>query len=97
MYIGSCRLTFHLSGNNSLKGKRHVSRSLITKLRQKFNLSVAEIDAIDVHQTLMIGMSCVSKDAFHAENLIEAAVRWVEVQHIDAELIEVEREMIYGD
>ena len=95
MYIGSCCMTFRLSGNNSLKGKRHVSRSLITKLRQKFNLSVAEVDAIDVHQTLVIGMACVSKDAFYAENLIDAAVRWVEVQHIDAELIEVERDMFY--
>ena len=97
MHIGSCRMTFHLPGNDSLKGKRQVSRSLITKLRQKFNLSVAEVDAIDVHQTLVVGMTCVSKDASYAEELIEAAVRWVEGQHIDAELVEVEREMIDGE
>ena len=46
MHIGSCRMTFYLPGNDSLKGKRQVSRSLMTKLRQKFNLSVAEVDAI---------------------------------------------------
>ena len=97
MHIGSCRMTFELPGNDSLKGKRQVSRSLITKLRQKFNLSVAEVDAIDVHQRLVIGMTCVSKDSSYAEELIEAAVRWVEGQHIDAELIEVEREMIDGE
>ena len=97
MFIGTCRLTFRLPGNDSLKGKRQVSRSLITKLRQKFNLSVAEVDAIDVHQTLVIGMTCVSKDSSYAEELIEAAVRWVEGQHIDAELIGVEREMVDGE
>ena len=97
MHIGSCRMTFRLPGNDSLKGKRQVSRSLITKLRQRFNLSVAEVDGIDRHQTLVIGMTCVSKDYSYAEELIEAAVRWVEGQHIDAELVAVEREMIDGE
>ena len=87
MHIGSCRMTFRLHGNDSLKGKRQVSRSLITKLRQKFNLSVAEVDGIDMHQTLVIGMCCVSKDASYAQELIDAAVRWVEAQHVDADRV----------
>ena len=97
MHIASCRMMFYLPGNDSLKGKRQVSRSLMTKLRQKFNLSVAEVDAIDVHQSLVIGMTCAGKDSSYAEELIGAAVRWVEGQHIDAELIEVEREMFDGE
>jgi uncharacterized protein YlxP (DUF503 family) len=97
VHIASCRMMFYLPGNDSLKGKRQVSRSLMTKLRQKFNLSVAEVDAIDVHQSLVIGMTCVSKDSSYVQDLIEAAVRWVEGQHIDAELIEVEREMFDGE
>ena len=97
MHIGSARLTFRLAGNDSLKGKRQVSRSLIIRLRQKFNLSVAEVDGIDRHQTLVIGMTCVSKDAHYAVDLIDAAVRFVEDQHIDAELVEVERDLFDGD
>ena len=94
MYIGTARLTFRLKGNDSLKGKRQVSRSLITRLRQRFNLSVAEVDAIDVHQTLIIGMSCVSADAAYLSEQLEAAVRFVEHQHVDAELVDVERDVM---
>lgn len=97
VHIGTCRMTFRLPGNDSLKGKRQVSRSLITRLRQRFNLSVAEVDGIDRHQTLVIGICCVSKDAAYADELIDAAVRWVDAQHVDAELVEVEREMIDGE
>ena len=94
MHIGACRLTFRLPGNDSLKGKRQVSRSLITRLRQRFNLSVAEVDAIDRHQTLVIGFTCVSNEAAHAAEIVDTAVKFVERQHVDAELVDVEREFI---
>lgn len=94
MYIGTARLTFRLAGNDSLKGKRQVSRSLIMRLRQRYNLSVAEVDAIDVHQTLVIGLSCVSGDAAYAGGQLESAIAFAEQQHLDAELVEVERDVV---
>ena len=97
MYICTARLTFHLPGNDSLKGKRMVSRSLITRLRQRFNLSVAEVDAIDGHQTLVIGMTCVSGDDGYAGEQLAAAIRFVEQQHVDAELVGVERDVMDGE
>jgi uncharacterized protein len=98
MFIGTCKLSFRLPGNDSLKGKRQVSRSLIMRLRNKFNVAVAEVDAIDRHQSLVVGISCVSKDASYAAELIDAVIRFVEQQqHLDAELIEVERDLLDGD
>lgn len=97
MFIGTCTLTFRLPGNDSLKGKRQVSRSLIMRLRNKFNVSSAEVGGIDRHQTLIIGLSCVSKDAGYAAELIDAVVRFVEQQHLDAELVDVERDLLDGD
>ena len=94
MHIGACRLTFRLPGNDSLKGKRQVSRSLIARLRQRFNLAVAEVDGMDRHQTLVIGFTCVSNEAAHAAEMVDAAVKFVQSQHIDAELIDVESEII---
>ncbi len=93
MYIGSCRLTFYLRDNDSLKGKRKVSRSLITRLQQKFNFAVAEIDGIDQHQRLVIGMACVSKDANYASEMIDNALDYVESRSFDAELVRVERDV----
>jgi uncharacterized protein YlxP (DUF503 family) len=96
LHIGTARLTFRLPGNDSLKGKRQVSRSLITRLRQRFNLSVAEVDGIDRHQILVIGLAGVSKDATYVEEQLDAAVRWIKGQRVDADLVDVERDLLGG-
>ena len=96
MHIGAARLTFHLHGNDSLKGKRQISRSLIAKLRQRFNLAVAEVGGIDRHQTLVIGITCVSNRPGHADEMIDAALKLVDGHRVDAELVDVERSVIDG-
>ena len=96
LHIGAARLTFHLHGNDSLKGKRQVSRSLIAKLRGRFNMAAAEVDGMDRHQTLVIGITCVSNRPGHADEMIDAALHFVEGHRIGAELVDVERSVIDG-
>ena len=88
MYIKSAKLTFYIPHATSLKDKRQVCRSLIDKTRQRFNISVAEVDTQDLHQTLTIGIAIVSGDATHAQNSIDEIIRFME-SHADAELTEV--------
>lgn len=97
MYIGACRLTFRLHGNDSLKGKRQVSRSLIARLRQRSNCAVAEVDAIDEHQRLVLGLACVSNDSAHAQEMVHKAIQFAESQRIDAELVDVQRSVLDGE
>jgi uncharacterized protein YlxP (DUF503 family) len=94
--IGAIRLTFHLPDNNSLKGKRQVSRSLISRLRQKFNVAVAEVDGQDRWQTLVVGVVCVSNKQHHANQMLDTVLRYVNALPLDAELVDVERETM-GD
>ncbi|MCL2421199.1 MAG: DUF503 domain-containing protein [Defluviitaleaceae bacterium] len=89
MYIESARLTFYIPHANSLKDKRQVRRSLIDKVKHKFNVSVAEVDTQDVHQTLTIGIAVVSGDAGHAGRSLDEIVRFMEAW-ADAELVGVE-------
>ena len=89
MYIKSARLTFYIPHSNSLKDKRQVSRSLIDKTRQRFNVSVAEVDTQDLHQTLTVGIAVVSGDAVHAHNSLDEIIRFME-DTADADLTEVE-------
>ncbi|MEX2599176.1 MAG: DUF503 domain-containing protein [Dehalococcoidia bacterium] len=96
MFIGACLLTYRLPGNDSLKAKRQVSHSVINKLRQKFNVAAAEVGGIDTHQTLVIGFSCVSNNAGHAEEMMDAAIQYADSMHVDAELVEVERDVLDG-
>ena len=89
MYIQAAKLTFLVVHSFSLKDKRQVSRSLINKMRHKFNAAVAEVDTQDAHQTLTIGVAVVSGDAAHARQSIEEIIRYA-AEHADAELTAVE-------
>jgi uncharacterized protein YlxP (DUF503 family) len=90
MFVGVCRLTLRMPENGSLKDKRQVVRSVTQRLRNKFDLAVAEVDELDRWQTATIGISCVSNDARHARQILETAVTFVRQQRLDAEVLEVE-------
>ena len=89
MHTASARLTFYIPYSASLKDKRQVCRSLIDKMRARFNVSAAEIDNQDIHQTLTIGIAVVSGTAAHARQSLDEIIRFME-EHTDAELTAVE-------
>ena len=86
MVVGTCELMFQLPENRSLKGKRQVSRSLSQRIRNRFNVSVAEVCDQDRWQTLSLGVSCVSDDARHANEVLSKVVDFVEDQDGNAVL-----------
>ncbi len=93
MIVGVCRVSLRLPENSSLKGKRQVVRSLITRLRNKFNVAVAEVADNDRWQIATIGVTCVSNDARHAQEMLDRVVSYIERSRLDAELIESEIEV----
>jgi len=78
MVVGLCEITLRLPGILSLKAKRSVLKSLIARLRQKFNVSVAEIDAHDKWQSSVIAVACVSTDSAQAHRLLEQVLHFTE-------------------
>ena len=88
MHTMSARLIFFIPHAASLKDKRQVCRSLIEKTRRRFNVSIAEVDTQDVHQTLTIGIAVVSGSAAHARQSLDEIIRYME-EHADAELTHV--------
>jgi len=78
MVVGTCELIFQLPENHSLKGKRQVSRSLVQQIRGRFNVAVAEVADLDRWQRLTIGVSCVSNDSRHANEVLSKIVDFVE-------------------
>ncbi|HSW49626.1 MAG TPA: DUF503 domain-containing protein, partial [Bryobacteraceae bacterium] len=65
-------LELRLEHSRSLKDKRHVVRGLKDRLRQKFNVSVAEIDFQDLWQRALVAAVTVSPDHEYARRLLEA-------------------------
>ncbi len=78
MYIGTLRLEFRLHGIFSLKEKRRIAASLKQKLRNKFNVAVAETEDQDSHGRLVLDVVTVSGDAGYAHGLLQKAVALVE-------------------
>jgi uncharacterized protein YlxP (DUF503 family) len=86
MVVGTCELIFHLPENHSLKGKRQVSRSLVHRIRSRFNVSVAEVADLDRWQTLAIGVTCATNDSRHANEIMSKIVNFVEDHNAGAVL-----------
>lgn len=62
MLIGTCRLELIIPESRSLKNKRQVLKSLKDRIRNKFNVSVAEIDHQDLWQRSTIGIAMVANE-----------------------------------
>ena len=78
MIIGVLHLEFRLHGNRSLKGKRKVALSLKQKLRNKFNVAVAETDGLDVHDKLVLGVVTTANETERVESTLSKALALVE-------------------
>ncbi len=94
MVIGACTLELSLPGNGSLKGKRQVVKSLLARLRNEFNVSVAEIGAQDQWQTAIIGAVCVSNDSTYVHGLLVRLAHWVEETRLDCTLVDYQIEIL---
>lgn len=70
--IGVLTLELRIEDSHSLKDKRHVVKGLKERLRNKFNVSVAEIDYQDLWQRAMIAAVTVSADQKHAESVLQS-------------------------
>ena len=93
MVIGCACVTFRAEWVTSLKEKRMVIKNLMERAKHKFNISIAEVDCQDCHETLVIGFACVSNSASHADEMVEKVVRFLE-NNTDALLQHVEKEIL---
>jgi uncharacterized protein YlxP (DUF503 family) len=79
MFVGILRLTFHIPHARSLKDKRRVVLKLRDRVRARFDVSIAEVDAQDLHQRAVFGVSVVSGDASVCDSVLEQVARAAEV------------------
>ena len=96
MHVGVCRIVLRLPGNRSLKEKRRVTRSVIDRVRSRFNVAIAEVEDNDLWQRLTVGISCVSNDGGHANQVLSKVVRYIEETTGDAEILDYDIEIVSG-
>ena len=92
MIVGSLRVRLLVRESRSLKDKRRVVRSIKDRLRNAFNVSVAEVEAQDHRQLVVLGVAMVSNEAGHVRSALEQVVSALRV-HPVAEFVDHEIEV----
>jgi len=85
MHVGICTLHLRLADSHSLKEKRRVVKSIKDRVRNKFNVSIAEVEALDNWQWAVIGVACVSNDSGFANGVLSNVVSFID----DMRLVEI--------
>lgn len=78
----------------SLKDKRKVVKSVIARLRNEFNVSVAEVDRLDSRQSAVIAAVTVSSDRDYVHGLLTRVALWIEDNRLDCDLVDYDIELI---
>lgn len=78
MIVCYATITLRLYSPNSLKEKRHIIKSLISKIRSNFNVSVAEVDLNDKWQLAQIGVATLSNDKKIVDSQINSVISLIE-------------------
>ncbi len=82
MHLGVLAVDLYLADAQSLKDRRRVLKSLITRLRQRYNVSVAEIGKSDLWQRAEIGIAAISNSRAHADEMLLEVLRFIEAQSL---------------
>ena len=93
MTAGIIRIRFALP-SQTLKEKRTIVKSVIERLRNRFNAAVVEADDLDTPAYATIAAAVLSNDASHADSQLQAIAAAIQEWRLDIELLNVETELI---
>ena len=87
MVVGTLKIDFLIHDNRSLKGKRKVVRSMVDKVKHKFNVAIAEVDSNDKWQKIELGLSTVGNDRRHVDASLNKVLEFLESLYL-AEIVD---------
>jgi len=94
MNVGACKIKLRLPENLSLKGKRQVLKSITSRVRSKFNVSVAEVGDQDLWQSAALGICCVSNDKRYTNEVLSKVVDFIVSSRFEVEILDYEIELL---
>lgn len=96
MVIGVGRVVLRMPANHSLKEKRSIMKSTMAQIQHHFSVSAAEIERQDQWQIGVIGFSCVSSEASHADSVLGSVIQYLQTTRLDADLVDVQTELLHA-
>ncbi len=78
MVLGVLSITLILHGNDSLKGKRQVLKAVKDRVRNRFNVSIAEVGHNDLLQRADIAVAAIGNDRAHVNSVLDTVLNFIE-------------------
>ncbi|MDG2051251.1 MAG: DUF503 domain-containing protein [Myxococcota bacterium] len=98
MIVGAALVELHVHGSHSLKAKRGVVRSVVSRVRNRFNVSVAEVGGQDTWQRAVLGISASGCDRVRVRQTLDRTVAFIDSLHLaeirasDVEIVDLPQE-----
>ncbi|MFH1701558.1 MAG: DUF503 domain-containing protein [Candidatus Zixiibacteriota bacterium] len=93
MIIGCLKVMLNIPAAHSLKDKRRVVKSLITRIHNRHNVSAAEVGENERHQSCLLGAAVVSNDSGHASQRLSAIINMIE-RESESYIVDYEIELL---
>ena len=91
MVVGVCHLDLIVSQGSSLKGKRKIIKSLLARVKDKFNVSIAEVGGHDLWQRAHVGICLVGNDKQFINSSLDKVIDYIEgMQSVEVVTSEME-------
>jgi len=96
MNVGIFRIKLHISESRSLKDKRRIVKSIVSRLRNQYNISIAEVDDQDLWQLVTLGISCVSNHNQHIDEILSKVIGFITNNYPELEIVDKQTEILSG-
>ena len=77
MIVGTVQARLHLQGVGSLKEKRSIIKSLIGRLKSRFNISISEVDHNDSKTSAVIGISITGNATGFIDSQLDSVISFM--------------------
>lgn len=92
MYVGIGALDIYIEHARSLKDKRQVVKKILDQVKNKFPVSIAEVDAQDLWQRAVLGFTMVSSSAMFIEEIFVKVEEFIDNLHI-CQILDIKKEI----
>ncbi|MGD0352602.1 MAG: DUF503 domain-containing protein [Dehalococcoidia bacterium] len=96
MNVGICRIKLHISESRSLKDKRRIVKSVVSRLSNQYNISIAEVDDQDLWQLVTLGIACVSNQSQHVDETLSKVMAFITNNYPELEIVDHQTEILSG-
>jgi hypothetical protein len=93
MIVGTLVVELYIREATTLKDKRRVLKSIIDRIKNKFNVSIAEVDRQGSWQRATLGIACISNETNHVQSTLSNVAKFISSLGT-AEVLSIETEII---